>query len=129
MSYVFDRIAHVVHGEARHGSRRERLHLDAGLVRAAQRTDDANLRVRDGFNVDLHALDGDGMAHRDKLARLFRGHDARNARARENIALRRAVLADHAQRLRLHRNDRLCAGRVTAFSPTSTMRAAPVSSR
>ena len=51
------------------------------------------------------------MAHRDKLARLFRGHDARNARARENIALRRAVLADHAQRLRLHRNDRLCAGR------------------
>jgi len=59
------------------------------------------------------------MTHRDQLCRPLGRHNARDARAREHIALGHCAVKDHAQRLRLHGQhglrhsfalrDRLCA--------------------
>ena len=96
---LVDRLGHVVHGQRGDGRGDERLHLDSRLRR----------RLRDGLDVDrrlgdcqpnVHVREGERMAERNELGRSLRGHDPRQLRGHERVALRQ--LADRRRGRRGH---------------------------
>ena len=61
----------------------------------------------DGLDIALALGNEQRMAHGNDVARAFDGHDARDARAGEHVALLGAVLQHHGLRLGMHEDGTL----------------------
>src|SRR5208282_1293284 len=85
---AFDRLHHVIDGQAGDGDGGEGFHLDAGLSRDFDPRPDLNagqLGVRPDIDFDLR--DGKRVTERDQFVRALGRHDAGDARGAEHIAL------------------------------------------
>src|SRR5258705_7776062 len=70
-----DCLDHVVERQSSDADGRQRLHLDAGAVRAAHRRGDADISVA-RLEVDVDSGQRELMAQRDEVTRAFGGQDA-----------------------------------------------------